>query len=357
VIAIIGILIALLLPAVQAAREAARRMQCTNNLKQIGLAVHNFHDGMNGLPPAFTFYPGRMSAFALLYPYMEQTALYDVLTAGSGTGQGIDRKLDVTWWQSLTEQQQEGFGSVPAYKCPTRRSGSQMTAEGNRTGETTTTIPGPVADYIMLDFVVAPGSGTSAQIWHNFTQNTAQFHTGPFRVGKATVTITSAQSGTTPEDGVVTSWKPRDTFAWWSGGTSNQLIISEKHIPDNRLGMCNFDATGKNREYMDCSYLTALFGGGKNNVLLCTIINSMQNTGVYNSDYSAAKPIPNNPNYGGDGSGGTTMWGSYAIGSLHTGVVNSAVGDGSVATISNTISGEILNHLIDAKDGKAVSIP
>lgn len=82
VIAIIGILVALLLPAVQAAREAARRIQCTNNMKQLGLALHNFHDTNNALPPRQGSQKERnrgerWSAYIHLLPFMEGGPIYD----------------------------------------------------------------------------------------------------------------------------------------------------------------------------------------------------------------------------------------------------------------------------------------
>ncbi len=74
VIAIIGLLVALLLPAVQSAREASRRSQCSNNLKQIGLAFHNYDQIRKRLP--YTLEDHGASAFVPLLPYLEETALY-----------------------------------------------------------------------------------------------------------------------------------------------------------------------------------------------------------------------------------------------------------------------------------------
>ena len=94
VIAIIGVLIALLLPAVQMAREAARRSSCTNNLKQIGLAIHNYHDAFNILPPGMrrNQYPpgssatvgsleawGGWSCHSMLLPYLDRSDVHGLL--------------------------------------------------------------------------------------------------------------------------------------------------------------------------------------------------------------------------------------------------------------------------------------
>ena len=107
VIAILGILMALLLPAVQAAREAARRASCTNNLRQIGLALHNYHDTCRQFPPSVILPAGVVpfdgwSAQARLLPFVEQENLHDL----------IDWNLDYKSQPAVTKTR------VATYLCP-----------------------------------------------------------------------------------------------------------------------------------------------------------------------------------------------------------------------------------------------
>jgi prepilin-type N-terminal cleavage/methylation domain-containing protein/prepilin-type processing-associated H-X9-DG protein len=107
VIAIIAVLIALLLPAVQAAREAARRAQCVNNLKQLGLAAHNYHSSTGTFPLGGNPAPvagsgccrqwGAWSAQTMLLPYMEQAPLYNSLNFTMiGRGDGFGESVNTT---------------------------------------------------------------------------------------------------------------------------------------------------------------------------------------------------------------------------------------------------------------------
>ncbi|HTN76050.1 MAG TPA: DUF1559 domain-containing protein [Pirellulaceae bacterium] len=111
VIAIIGVLVALLLPAVQSAREAARRMQCGNNLKQLGLALHTYHDVHQTFPPGAFWYgastENRGSILIQLLPYIEQQNLYNTFD--------FTKVVDD---QVLPNGQKLGATIVPTYRCP-----------------------------------------------------------------------------------------------------------------------------------------------------------------------------------------------------------------------------------------------
>jgi len=114
VIAIIAVLIALLLPAVQAAREAARRAQCVNNLKQLGIALHNYHSATNSLPWG-SFYAGGwsdVSPLVMLLPHVEQTQIYNAInfslyfsSVGMANPGGA---IQTTAWRA----------TVAAFQCP-----------------------------------------------------------------------------------------------------------------------------------------------------------------------------------------------------------------------------------------------
>ena len=101
-------------------------MQCTNNLKQIGLAVHNFHDSQNGLPPA-SLMTSAIGTHAFLFPYLEQNANWERLLRPS-----IVIKRDFRWWyggaqgknpsiadvDELTDADRKGLASIRAYFIP-----------------------------------------------------------------------------------------------------------------------------------------------------------------------------------------------------------------------------------------------
>ncbi|WP_435009300.1 DUF1559 domain-containing protein [Tundrisphaera lichenicola] len=145
VIAIIAVLIALLLPAVQAAREAARRAQCTNNLKQLGLAMHNYHSTVNSFPVGFLFpqnnqtYPGvptlhyRWSVLAQLTPYMEQTSVYNALNMNWPIAAGPGTVLGTPPWTPFPSNLTVMVNKVAFFLCPSDAAQPPTTLAGGGT--------------------------------------------------------------------------------------------------------------------------------------------------------------------------------------------------------------------------------
>jgi len=160
VIAIIAILIALLLPAVQQAREAARRTQCKNNLKQIGLALHNYHDVYNVFPPgrvrktgiADAWYTGNIVWSARILAQLEQAPLYNQIDWNQGYGaSGTDGNAGTA--NTLVRAQ-----IIPGYLCPSDPARGGVTWKDP--AGTLVTSPALTDAYGRMSYVANGGSGT-----------------------------------------------------------------------------------------------------------------------------------------------------------------------------------------------------
>ncbi|MDR1491512.1 MAG: DUF1559 domain-containing protein [Planctomycetaceae bacterium] len=375
VIAIIGVLISLLLPAVQAAREAARRMQCTNNLKQIGLAVHNFHDTQNAIPPSCVF-NHKPTFFGLIYPYIEQNALYELLnsrpvnTAAANKAPLVLDNISTThtgrWFRdALTSEEQTAFGSVPIYKCPSRRSGVSFTLvsvlPNNHNGR------GPRGDYAVVNSFnnvnadsnqwarQASVYGPAANAQNTYLQG---LNVSPIRVSVLQWGNTSSRTATSAIGNVgddykyAIGWRPRDTFAWWSDGTSNQVIVGEKFIP---IELVDKEPAILNDAQWDGSILSGNANPMNPNFSRSLFRNwSSIHRGPRDFDGHYTRWDGNNNN---DTGNDNINFEQATFGGIHPGLGMFAFGDGSVRGISSSTSYDIVYYLGKVNDGQAVSLP
>ncbi|HXG09610.1 MAG TPA: DUF1559 domain-containing protein [Gemmataceae bacterium] len=232
VIAIIAILIALLLPAVQKVREAANKASCANNLKQIGLACHNYHEAHGWLPPLrIAGAEGWATWLVLILPYMEQQTLY--------SNWDISRKYAV---QSVTARQTH----VKSYYCPSRRGPTTLSVAENWYVQDATPPPEPrPAEGLQQRFSAAnnpPGAladyaacvgdmrgnpnNPNQQNWFNTQSN------GAIIIGNPS----PAPPNPAPATQQVISFTSNTNLVRIIDGTSNTFLAGEKHVPQGMFG-------------------------------------------------------------------------------------------------------------------------
>ena len=291
VIAIIGVLVALLLPAVQAAREASRRTSCVNNLKQIGLALHNYHDVNNCFPASRHDY--YHTWFIAVLPHLEQQGFYDA------------------WdWKKNYYQQDDAtrMKTVSGYFCPSRR-----TPVANAVSLSPLDVPdgttNPHKAGACSDYAGNIGSNGSDYWWtiHN-DGSTITPGNGPFKI--------ATNWSNNPKPPLAPGRKSHEIL----DGLSNTIFVGEKHV---KLAKLTVDSDGSPSPHK---------GDG------C----------VYNGDkgHSFRSAGPGSPLVRNLKDSAPSRFGSY-----HPGVCQFVLGDGAVIALRVNIDGTNLGRYAEIADG------
>ncbi len=299
VIAIIATLVAILLPAVQQAREAARRSTCKNNLKQLALAMHNYHDVNNTLP---LFGIDRDSGdtfswYARILPYIEQSALYDTLNFSARPNSCDAQSLPNRPFRTAL---------IPTMMCPSENS---VVGEQNDTGNCWQTR--------RLSYSANMGNSNIGQENPNNWDGvwTYNFEGAPFKMGQC------------------------KRFADITDGLSNTLLIAEVPINQNSNGWQG-------------GYATPILAAGAGFTTYLSpnttaSIDSGRQCWGANDDFSGRKLLCHKFN--------TWQSATFASMSLHQGGVQTALCDGSVRFVSENIDLREWREASTTQGGKVTS--
>ncbi|MDB5337692.1 MAG: hypothetical protein JWN70_3311 [Planctomycetaceae bacterium] len=301
VIAIIAVLIALLLPAVQQAREAARRSQCKNNMKQLGLALHNYHDTANTIPPG---YIGPNTALgttsnwgwnAMLLPGLDQGPLYNQITAtvvGTTTGFGAA----VTSFPAPSGTFTYLTTVIPALRCPS---------------DTGTATVAPATPGLSINYGRSNYMGS-------FGPNFGNSNTLSTPLATITTSVTFNPAG-------AFYMSSRRNFSAFQDGLSNTILVGERRSAGTQSGV----AVGG-----EGIWAGSTDGGYTGNSLVMGEMASPINTTIQG-------PPPTSTHQSG-------------FSSFHVGGAHFLMGDGAVRFISENINTSTYAYLGAIADGQVI---
>jgi prepilin-type N-terminal cleavage/methylation domain-containing protein len=336
VIAIIAVLIALLLPAVQQAREAARRTQCKNNMKQLGLALHNFHDTYSRFPPGgardqspFGTGPGTSgwgsSWKVYILPYIDQAAVYSkyLFAGNSGYQDPNNMSTTVPLIHNL---------KIPGYRCPSSSLPEQYASSPN---------PAPI---------------NAIQQYTSYTGTSGSFNDGSYAgsAGTATANVAPFNLGGSPGNtnsgrvsaGGLLSANSQTNMRDCTDGTTNTFLVHEEsdHLRD---------ANGQPVVGWGSGPLTSQGPHGWTMGVGSTALSNSQGDRVFNCSTFAYAINQRGLNASSKGTSANTG-GNIPMSSQHVGGAHALLADGSVRFISQNLNFDTLMRLAHASDGQVL---